>query len=87
MKYLDTLNKSAEETTKESNILVAESARLTLQSRMLEIKKQIAKSKQELEIVKCTIDYNPLKIYNVDSHIQLLERELNYYVKLEQEQF
>ena len=87
MKYLELLNKTAEENAKESNVLVAESSKLTLQSKMLDIKKEVARANQNLTVEKSSVNYNPTAIYSISNRILLLNKELEFYNKLLDEQF
>ena len=98
MKYLETLNQLTLEASKkdvivdvaaqkETNQFTNDTAHLTLQTKMLEMRKIISTAEQELRNLKISINYDPLKIYAASNKIALYQNQLDFYKKLEEEQF
>jgi hypothetical protein len=76
MKYIEILNQSSEAANLEENKLVADEVNLNLQSEMLNCRKEIAKLKNHITILKRQKPLNISAIICTTNSLQLKEREL-----------
>lgn len=86
-KYFDRINQTEEELAKQDNRLKAEGANLSLQQEMLRVKKEISAQQIAIEAAKSNVSFSPKTIYGYNNQIQLLEREYDFYDKLQKELF
>lgn len=87
MKYLDCLNQSADVIAAENNVLIAEEAHLSLQSAILNCKKEIAKKSNHLKRLKESVNINFTDIISVQNELHLLQRKLHQLDELQKELF
>jgi hypothetical protein len=87
MKYLDLLNETAEETAKANNVLVAESAQLSIMQKTLACKKVLADKTSLLAGLIRSKDFNPEEIFRTNNAIELAKREITYYEELTKKLF
>lgn len=87
MKYLELINQTAEETAKNNNKLVAEEADLSLQTAILNVKKEISQATTKIQVAKSAVPFRPEAVLAAHNEKALLERSLEYYNSLKQELF
>ena len=87
MKYIDLLNQTAEETTKQSNQLIAEEASLNLQHEIFSVKKALATNANYINILKQNKSLNFNAIITAMNDRDLLNRKYGQLVELQNELF
>ena len=87
MKYLDLLNRTADETAKSNNPLIAESAQLDIMQKTLACKKVLAEKNALLAKLKSSADFKVDEIYACHNVIGLMTRQIAFYEELTKELF
>lgn len=87
MKYLELISQNAEETAKSNNTLVAEEANLTIQSAILNCKRDISQCSQQLTDIKKAVPFHVPNLIEITNRLQLLERKLQMMNELHKELF
>ncbi len=87
MKYLELINQTEEQLDQQSNELVNEEASLSLQSAMLNVKKELSIAERTLGNYKRAIPINYKLILEQLDTIDLLNRRQKQYIKLQKELF
>jgi len=87
MKYLEMLNRTADETAKSNNELVAEEANLTIQSEILDCKKKIASKASEIFELKQQKPLCPKAIIQGQCELAILDKKWKMYEELLKELF
>jgi hypothetical protein len=87
MKYLDLLNKNAEETAKSNNVLIAEESSLTLQTAILNCKQRKARLTTDYDCAIRIIPFNPQNLIIIDNKIGLVNREMEQLITIQKDLF
>lgn len=87
MKYLERINRSAEDAAKANNGLVAKESDINLQAAILQKEKEHAALQAQLEIEKSALPLNPDRLLQLQKNVDIVNKSLAYLINLQKELF
>lgn len=87
MKYLDLINRTAEETAKTNNALIAKESSIALQAEVLSMEKEINSLTNRIDSAKCSKPLDIKALMTLQISLDIAQKKLSYLNNLTKELF
>lgn len=87
MKYLELINRTAEETAKSNNVLIAKESSINMQSEILLMEKEVNSISNDISSAKCAKPLNIKYLMELQIKLDIANKKLDYLNNLNKELF